>query len=77
MVKSDSGAKQAPELMPEEVTPVKPQLVDTYIADVAGNISIVKTPKGQKYQAGEPLGPFGSRVASERQIAAYQAAQGK
>lgn len=55
----------------------KPELVDTYVADVAGNISIIRTPKGQKYKAGDPLVEFGTRVATEEQVAAYLAAQGK
>lgn len=55
----------------------EPEFVDTYVADVAGNISIVKTQKGLKYKAGDPLGEFGMRVATEEQVAAYLAAQGK
>ena len=50
----------------------KPVLEDTYIVDVAGNISTVKTVKGERPKPGTPLGPFGSRVATPEQIAAYK-----
>jgi hypothetical protein len=55
--------------------PAKPELEDTYIVDVAGNISIVRTVKGERPQAGTPLGPTGSRVATQAEIDAYKAAQ--
>lgn len=61
--------------MSDNTQAAEPKMTDTYIVDVAGNVSIIKTQVGLKYKAGEPLGPHGSVVATAAQIEAYKAAQ--
>jgi hypothetical protein len=55
----------------------KPELEDTYVIDVAGNISTVKTVKGERPKPGSALGPVGTRVATKEEIDAYKAAGGQ
>lgn len=66
-------AKQTPQQ--EKKTPVEPVMVDIYVSDIAGNISIVKAQKSQKFKPGDRLGTTGSYVATAAQIAAYKAAK--
>lgn len=54
----------------------KPELEDTWVIDVAGNMSVVRTVKGERPKPGTPLGSPGSRVATRAEIEAHQAKQG-